>query len=117
MASSRVMLMNKPLVLRLAIRSIPADIMSSNHWISVSALEKGLSARYKFDSDIIISKKYISRSVSKIEPSLGTLSLANTSGIYLGKYGKVNFYYFQIPVSDPPFSHLQFTTIINGKRF
>ena len=103
MASPRVMLMDKSQVLRLAIRNIAADIMFTNRWISVSALDKGLSARYKFDSDIIISKKNISRSVSKIEPSLDSLSVANSSGIYRGKHGNENFYFFQIPVSNPPY--------------
>ena len=86
MASPRVMLIDKPMVLQLAICTINADIMFSNRWTSVSALEKGLTTRYKFDCDIIISKKNISRSVSKNEPSLDSLSIANNSGIYRGKY-------------------------------
>ena len=69
----------------------------------MSALNKGLSAGYKFDYDIIISKKYISRSVSKIEPSLDSLSVANSSGIYRGKRGNEFFYFFQVSVSNPPY--------------
>ena len=103
MASPRVMLMDKPVVLQLAIRTITADIMFSNRWTSVSALEKGLTTRYKFDCDILISKKNTHRSVSKIEPSLDSLSVANHSGIYCGKYKKENYYFFQNPVSDPPY--------------
>ena len=86
--------MDKSQVLRMAIRNITTDIMFTNRWIRVTALDKGLSARYKFDSDITISKKYISRCVSKIEPSLDSLSVANSSGVYRGKHGNENFYFF-----------------------
>ena len=103
MAAPRVILMDKPQVIRLAIRHIAADITFTNRWVSVTALDKGLSARYKFDSDIIISKKSISRSISKIEPSLDSLTVANSSGIYRGKHGNENYYFFQVPVSTPPY--------------
>ena len=103
MAAPRVILMDKPQVIRLAIRHIAADITFTNRWVSVTALDKGLSARYNFDSDIIISKKYISRCVSKIEPSLDSLSIANSSGIYRGKHENEIFYFFQVPVSNPPY--------------
>ena len=102
MAAPRVILMDKPQVIRLAIRHIAADITFTNQWVSVTALDKGLSTRYKFDSDIIISKKSISRSISKIEPSLDSLTVANSSGIYRGKHGNENYYFFQVPVSTPP---------------
>ena len=103
MVSLRIMLMGKPLVLQLAICGITTDIMFSNHWTSVSLLEKRLMERYKFDCNIIPSKKTISHSVNKIEPSLKFLSVANISSIYRGKYKKEIFYYFQVPVSDPTY--------------
>ena len=103
MASPRVMMMDKPSVLQLAICSITTDVSFFNRWTSVSALKKVLLTRYKCDCDIIISKKNISRSISKIEPSLDSLSVANISGIYRGKYKKENYYYLQIHVSDPPY--------------
>ena len=45
----------------------------------------------------------ISRSLTKIEPCLDTLSVQNSSGIYRGKYRNKLYYFFQNFTLEPPY--------------
>ena len=86
MAASHIMMLDKTTVLQRAIREVTRDIIFTNRWASVTSIEKGINSRYQFDSTTKFTKISISRSITKIEPCLDTLTIQNSSGIYRGKY-------------------------------
>ena len=103
MATSHLMMMDKSTVVQRAIREVTRDISFTNRWTSVISIEKGINSRYQFDNTTKITKMSISRSLSKIEPCLDSLTIQNSSGIYRGKYKGELFYFFQKGTSEPPY--------------
>ena len=95
--------MQKNAILQQAIKNISHDASFSNRWTSVTSLEKGLNCRYKFHTDISISKKTISRALGNIDPGIDVQNTRHESGIYRGLCRREQFYYFQDPSLDPPF--------------
>ena len=103
MATSHIMMLDKTNVLQRAVREVTRDISFTNRWASVTSIEKGINSRYQLDTTTKFTKISISRSITKIEPCLDTLTIKNSSGIYRGKYKNEFFYFFQKGNTEPPY--------------
>ena len=95
MSSSRL------LTIQSALKNITKTHHFSNHWTKASSLELALKSRYKLHG-ITISKYTISKSLSKANHDITSLSSPHPSGIYKTRYNGDSFYFFQDGSLPPP---------------